>query len=448
MNNYIGYNRSALGKLKIILSIDDTTTADNNVIDLISVGKISIGDDNEKEFTFFPNKLSLKIRFEVTELALVSIADKLFTYPVKVAIYKDKLNNDTYSTPVIVTDLDKQSLKIDIIERTIELTGIDELIGLKLINPQTNPLSLALGSAAYRTVFILEEILKLGNINSTTIVNNLEGRISDSGGIHYIPFSDWYTVASLYFDANSYYEDLFSLLRNILLNYCLAGYINLEREFIAQSYIPYSFTTRPISILKIIGDYKYIIKDNCNKITVNLFNGSAFSSDVIEVSAPEEIAEEFRIVQLCGWDFSYNNSWSGVLAAYLGASFSVDPYTSGGLKWGPVRAKISATEYSYDKSLWEYPLLVLTGKTNERLGGLKYQIELTADGLDHNIIDYYQLPYFGSSLFRAAKIEYDLIKGQSKLFLRSTFSPSELLTINPSAISGESPVTNPPEKLG
>ena len=125
----------------------------------------------------------------------------------------------------------------------------------------------------------------------------------------------------------------------------------------------------------------------------------------------------------------------------------VDPYSSGGLKSGPVRAKIDSSQYSYDKNLWEFPLLVLTGKLNERLGGLKYEVELTVRGLEYSIANHYQIPFFPNHIFRCVKIDYDLIKGQSKLYLRSAFSPSDLLTPNPAAIPGELPVENPPEKF-
>lgn len=448
MNEFVGYNRSALGKLKIVIGVDDGITSVDNIIDLVSIGKITIGENSEKEFTFFPNRLTLKLLLRDDEAALIALSYKLFTYPVKVSIYKDKLNNDTYSTPVIICDLDKQSLKVDIIEKTIELTAVDEINGLKSIDPRDNPLSFNL-SHYYRSVYAIEEIMKLVNINQVKIMSDLEGRIDDSGSIHYIPFSDWYFSASLYFGPNALFEDLFSMLRNIMLNYSLAAYINLEREFVALSLINSAPTIININIRDIIGDYKYIIKDNCNKATLYLNNSSyVFQETILQVPAlAEEIAEEIKIVQTCGWEVDFQWAWSGVYANYGGILFVVDPYSSGGLKSGPVRAKIDSSQYSYDKNLWEFPLLVLTGKLNERLGGLKYEAELTVRGLEYSIANHYQIPFFQNYIFRCVKIDYDLIKGQSKLYLRSAFSPSDLLTPDPAAIPGELPVENPPEKF-
>lgn len=450
MNEFVGYNRSALGKLKIVIGVDDGITSVDNIIDLVSIGKITIGENSEKEFTFFPNRLTLKLLLRDDETALIALSCKLFTYPVKVSIYKDKLNNDTYSTPVIICDLDKQSLKVDIIDRTIELTAVDEINGLKSIDPRENPLSFDIvNNQKYRLVYMIEEIMRLVNVSQVSIQSDLEGRINDSGDIYYIPFADWYCYADLYFSPSSYFEDLFSMLRNIMLNYSLAAYVNLEREFVALSLINSAPTITNINIRDIIGDYKYIIKDNCNKVTLYLHKGgNVFQETVLQVAAlAEEIAEEIKIVQTCGWEVDSQWSWSGVLANYGGSLYPVDPYETGGLKWGPVRAQVDSSQYSYNKSLWEFPLLALTGLLNERLGGLKYEVELTVRGLEHSIADYCQIPFFPNYIFRCVKIDYDLIKGQSKLCLRSAFSPSDLLTPDTAAIPGELPVENPPEKF-
>lgn len=436
-----GQNTVAPGILYLDIDVDNGDATVYSVIEILDIGTVTIGSDDDKDLSLFPNKISLRILFNmsVSEVEFIGYINEIYNHVTLVKIIIELPNHTEYD---FQTTIEKTSFKSNIIDKTFEFSATDDFIKLKDFDPRTNPLGLNLNQRSriyyydYSGASLIEKILSLVNIlpNKISVSNNIQARMLYDSNIYWVSFYYFLINNSFHFSPDSYFTDMISLLKQLLLNYNMTGYVDLYRNFkVIDRYIA---TTSPVIIplTSVLGDYTFNILKPVTKISYDLFmNGAPPSSNYTEGTGDD--IESLALLQPCGWNpentFSSMHLW--LYNVYTNSE--EDVFWSQNDK--PFRYVHPDGTFSPSYYLYEFPVNLI----KSYLGKDKYQIVISLTGLDYDLGGIYRLPFFGTMDFKANKIEYDIIKNRSKLWLRSAYSS---LQINGSGPEPANPPTNSP----
>ena len=395
---------SPAGKVTVVLLILAGTY--DVVAHQCEISPISCGNDDDSDLNSLINRIDVRLHYAGLFSEFIDLLGELYSNNTKVKVW---LGTDI----VFVGWVDQGTIEGDTLQQVFKVTVYDATQGLKDVDPRNNPRSWELNTLAYLSDLIGDHLfpsitaLTLGSIST-----NILAKVTDSGTTYDdIPFGKFMTYPSLYFDTDCYYDNMLALLKSILLNYNLIVYVDLYRRLYAiprthSAIVPTAITKTQIRQL---GEFNYI--EPYDGILSKIYTGNLPQTDEANYAERElgdasgRRVETLRILQPGGM-YSGQCGYSSVFLD-LGSNgiVAVDP--------GVQSFRMQRLDSTYTSYQFLYELIA--DKSYNMVSLPRKRIKVTVTGLIQGF--FFTLPFF-PDIFRAGKIEWDIMNNQTILSLR------------------------------
>lgn len=408
----------AVGNVEVIVTVDDILGNLHEYYPLLDIGEISLGNDKDSDIIYYPSNFDLEVAITHSDLYYWSKAAygiSQFGNQVELLI-DDVLKWRGY--------VYKKSIRANKIAKTLKFNCIDQSQSFKESIPSSNPLSYNLDNY-YKVVDILNSIFTSTAFNSSPFITQtnyhgtIQARYGSPEAIY--NFNDFYANAGFYFGADSNYENMMDLVKNILLNYNLIGYFGLDRVLHLIPRVYEGQTAYTILKTDLLKDPEFEMSYGMEGMQAKLWTGSYPKTDgghfstvnygsIININDKEKV-ERIQIDQPGGvYPEAPDNSiaFSGVAVNYNGSLVFVDTN-------GNFRNKNIFGNYNNWDALWKIPVTTTWGYVLANRP--QYKVEVSGIWDKWNFDKYYK--FVGSSeVYRLVKTKYNLYKKRSTLTLK------------------------------
>ena len=373
------------------------------------ISPVSCGNDDDSDLAMMLNKVDVRLHIPENDTEFLNIAESIYQNPTLLLI---ELDGDT----IFYGYVENMSLNVNTLQKVIKFGAFDAAQILKDIDPTTNPLSYSLPELISLEQLITDALFTTNTkITFGGIYTTVEGKVEvDSVLYEGILFENFFVFNTLYYDTDCFYTSLLTMLKDLLLNYNLVGYVNLYREFKA---VPRSHSAIPVTAIqkqdiREMSDYSFI--EPIDAMSAKLWTGVTPQTtpanwvDIAYGDPDSENIENLRFAQPGGqWPVSpggINSVWLKV--PDLG---TIEPIDASVESFRLKRLDDTYTDYKYLYALvYEsaYETISLTRK----------KIKVVLSGIREGY--YWSLPFFPNDVFRSGKIEWDIMNNQTILYLR------------------------------
>jgi hypothetical protein len=370
------------------------------------ISPISCGNDDDSDLSNLINRIDIRLHYAGLFSEFIDLLGELYSNTTSVKVW---LGTDS----IFAGWLDQSTIEGDTLQQVFKVTAYDATQELKKVDPRINPRLWELNTLASLSDLIADHLfpavtaLTLGSIST-----NILAKVTDSGTTYEdIPFGKFMTYPGLYFDTDCYYDNMLSLLKSIFLNYNLIAYVDLYRRLHAiprthSAIVPTAITKTQIRQL---GEFNYI--EPYDGVLSKIYTGKIPQNDESNYverelgDASGRRVENLRILQPGGM-YSGQCGFSSVfLDLGSNGTVAVDP--------GVQSFRIQRLDGTYTSYQYLYELIA--DKSYNMVSSPRKRIRVTVTGLVQGF--FFTLPFF-SDIFRAGKIEWDIMNNQTILSLR------------------------------
>jgi len=408
-------SKSALGLIEMYLEFSsESSFSGTKYYKITDFDEITIGSDEDSDILMTPGEVKASFHMPETLAFILSVLADFESIETTLRIY---VGGEWIWSGYV----EKSKSRISTAKKILTIQGYDHTKNMLEQDPTTNPMGYTLTD--YKKItdivsepFTTDTIVKYPIINNVVSKSTLQARI----GTTYFSFTDFYSNLAFYYNSNSNYSNMASMLKQIMLNYNLIGYLGLDRNL----YLFPRFAEYPGSDIYTItrdewADFpEYEIISARTGMQVKLWAGGYPKTDDSKYgtktygtySEDDDDCESLIIDQPCGYIDSLGEGASQLFVYNSGTLTGIDPSSPGNIRrmlwsgsysdWGYLWVYVASDTWEYIKVPRAKCTVKLKGSYNKWKPKLYYMFN------------------GDTTVWRAQCFKYNLIDNITELYLR------------------------------